>query len=125
QSAQEGRNPLGRDRPGVRGGGLRFHPELTSSPQAVAAGPAELANRHSGAAEVIEAGYLVAADGFGSPVRHALGIEADGPGPMFTTLTAIVEADLTAALRARTVTTPSLPHPHPFTIPPPHHHTRL
>ena len=27
-------------------------------------------------------------DGFHSPARRALGIEADGPGPMFTALTA-------------------------------------
>jgi len=107
---------LVRDKARALGAELRFHTELTSFTQDVDTVTAELANRHSGAAEVIEAGYLVAADGFGSPVRHALGIEADGPGPMFTTLTAIVEADLTAALRGRTVSIAYLQQPRPFTI---------
>ena len=107
---------LVRDKARALGAELRFHTELTSFTQDVDTVTAELANRHSGAAEVIEAGYLVAADGFGSPVRHALGIEADGPGPMFTTLTAIVETDLTAALRGRTVSIAYLQQPRPFTI---------
>src|SRR5262245_61194216 len=107
---------LVRDKARALGAELRFHTELTSFTQDDDKVTAELANRQSGAAEVIEAGYLVAADGFGSPMRHALGIEADGPGPMFTTLTAIVEADLTAALRGRTVSIAYLQQPRPFTI---------
>jgi putative polyketide hydroxylase len=77
---------------------------------------AGLTNRATGATEIIEADHLVAADGFHSPVRQALGIEVDGPGPMFTTMTAIVEADLTAALRGRSVTIAYLQQPRPFTI---------
>lgn len=59
----------------------------------------------------MEADYLVAADGFHSPVRQALGIETDGPGQLFTTMTAIVKADLTAALRGREVTIAYLQQP--------------
>ena len=55
-------------------------------------------------------------DGFHSPAQRALGIEADGPGPMFTTMTAIVEADLTAALRGRAASIACLQQPPPFTI---------
>jgi putative polyketide hydroxylase len=105
-----------RDKARALGAELRFHTELTSFTQDDQAVTAKLTNRQTGATEVVEAGYLVAADGFGSPVRHALGIEVDGPGPMFTTMTAIVEADLTAALRGRTVSIAYLQQPRPFTI---------
>jgi len=47
-------------------------------------------------------------DGFHSPARRALGIEADGPGPMFTALT--------AALRGRAASVAWLQQPRPFTI---------
>jgi len=107
---------LVRDKARGLGAELRFHTELTSFTQDGHTVTAELTNRHSGAAEVLEAGYLIAADGFGSPVRRTLGIEADGPGPMFTTVTAIVEADLTAALRGRAVSIAYLQQPRPFTI---------
>jgi len=95
---------------------LRFHTELTSFTQDEHAVTAALTDRATGATEVLEADQLVAADGFHSPVRDALGIEVDGPGPMFTTMTAIVEADLTAALRGRTVSIAYLQQPRPFTI---------
>jgi putative polyketide hydroxylase len=98
------------------GAELRFHTELTSFTQDDHVVTAKLTNRATGATEVLEADYLVAADGFGSPVRGALGIEVDGPGPLFTTMTAVVEADLTAALRGRTVSIAYLQQPRPFTI---------
>jgi putative polyketide hydroxylase len=98
------------------GAELRFHTELTSFTQDDQAVTATLTNRNTGATQVLQADYLVAADGFGSPVRQALGIEVDGPGPLFTTMTAIVEADLTAALRGRTVSIAYLQQPRPFTI---------
>jgi putative polyketide hydroxylase len=98
------------------GAELRFHTELTSFTQDNQAVTARLTDRQTGTTEVVEADYLVAADGFHSPVRHALGIEVDGPGPLFTTMTAIVEADLTAALRGRTVSIAYLQQPRPFTI---------
>jgi hypothetical protein len=56
-------------------------------------------------------------DGFHSPARRVLGIGADGPGPMLIiTLTAIVEADLTAAPRGRAASAGCLQQPRPFTI---------
>ena len=98
------------------GAELRYHTELTSFTQDDQTVTAELTDRATGATETLEADYLVAADGFHSPVRHALGIEVDGPGLLFTTMTAIVEADLTAALRGRDVTIAYLQQPRPFTI---------
>jgi hypothetical protein len=55
-------------------------------------------------------------DGFHGPARRALGIGPNGPGPMFTVMTAIVEADLTAALRGRAASATYLRQPRPFTI---------
>jgi putative polyketide hydroxylase len=49
-------------------------------------------------------------------VRRALGVDADGPGPLFHTITAIVEADLGPALRGRRVSIAYLQQPRPFTI---------
>ena len=39
-----------------------------------------------------------------------------GPGPLFTTLTAIVDADLTPAIRGRQVSIAYLQRPRPFTL---------
>jgi putative polyketide hydroxylase len=107
---------LVRDRAREVGADLRFFAEMTSFTQSADGVTAAVTNRGSGASEIIQADYLVAADGAGSPVRHALGIEAGGPGLMFTTLTAIVDADLTSALRGRAVTIAYLQRPRPFTI---------
>jgi putative polyketide hydroxylase len=105
-----------RDKARELGAELRFHTELGSFTQDDHQVTAQLTDRTTGATEVVEADHLVAADGFHSPVRQALGIETDGPGPLFTTMTAIVDADLTAALRGRTVTIAYLQQPRPFTI---------
>jgi putative polyketide hydroxylase len=105
-----------RDKARELGAELRFHTELGSFTQDDQAVTARLTSQEIGTTEVVEADYLVAADGFHSPVRHALGIEVAGPGPLFTTMTAIVEADLTPALRGRTVSIAYLQQPRPFTI---------
>jgi hypothetical protein len=55
-------------------------------------------------------------NGFYSFARRALGIGADGPGPMFTVMTAIVQADLTAAFRGRAAGVAYLQQLRPFTI---------
>jgi putative polyketide hydroxylase len=107
---------LVRDKARGLGAELRFHTELTSFTQDGHKATAQLTNHATGATEVLEADYLVAADGNPSNVRQTLGIEADGPGPLFTTMTAIVEADLTAALRGRAVSIAYLQQPRPFTI---------
>jgi putative polyketide hydroxylase len=98
------------------GAELRYHTELTGFTQDGQGVTATLTDRAGGATETVEAGYLVAADGFHSPVRHDLGIEVDGPGPLFTTMTAIVDADLNPAVRGRAVTIAYLQRPRPFTI---------
>ena len=107
---------LVRDRARVLGAELRFYTELTSFAQDDDLVTANVTDRSTGAAETIQAEYLIAADGFPSPVRHFLGIDVDGPGPLFTTMTAIVEADLTPALRGRGASIAYLQQPRPFTI---------
>jgi hypothetical protein len=56
------------------------------------------------------------ADGFHGPARRALGVEADGPGPVFTAMTAVVEAGLTAAVRGGAADAAWLEPPRPVTI---------
>jgi 2-polyprenyl-6-methoxyphenol hydroxylase-like FAD-dependent oxidoreductase len=107
---------LVRDRARQLGVDLRFHTELTTFTQDANGVKATLLDRATGETYDLEAEYVVGADGFHSPIRNALGIEVDGPGPLFTTLTAIVDADLTPALRGRTATIAYLQKPRPFTI---------
>ena len=64
----------------------------------------------------MRADYLVAADGWDSPVRERLGIGLDGPGPFFHVVTALVDADLRPALRGRRVNIAYLQQPRPGTI---------
>jgi 2-polyprenyl-6-methoxyphenol hydroxylase-like FAD-dependent oxidoreductase len=106
-----------RDRALELGVDVRFGTELTSFQQDDQGVTARLADRTAGDAEyTVRAAYLVAADGFHSPVRTALGIELDGPGMLFHTITAIVDADLTPALRGRPVSIAYLDRPRPYTI---------
>ena len=77
---------------------------------------AVIRDRATGDEQTVRADYLVAADGIHSPIRQRLGIDADGPGPLFSTITAIVEADLNPALRGRKASIAYLQRPQPFTI---------
>ncbi|MFD0903965.1 FAD-dependent monooxygenase [Actinomadura sediminis] len=109
-----------RDRAGELGARIRYGVELASFEQDADGVTARLVDRATGTAEIVRAGYLVAADGFHSPVRGALGVELDGPGTLFHTITAIVDADLTPATRGRAIGTAYLQRPLPFTIMMPH-----
>lgn len=94
---------LVRDRAAALGAELRFGTELTAYEQSSSGVIATLRSRGGRAEEEkIEADYLIAADGVNSRIRTGLGIGVDGPGSLFHTLTALVDADLTPALRGRT-----------------------
>jgi putative polyketide hydroxylase len=95
---------------------IRFSTELTSFEQDGAGITAVLKDRRSGAERTVRANYLVAADGWNSPVRRRLGIGTDGPGPFFHTITAMIDADLTPALRGRRVSIAYLQQPRPGTV---------
>lgn len=102
------------------GAELLFNTELIAFDQDSDGVTAVVRDRVTGHENTVNASYLVAADGVNSPIRTRLGIEVHGPGPLFTTMTAIVEADLTPALRGRSVTMAYLERPQPFTIMMPH-----
>jgi putative polyketide hydroxylase len=98
------------------GADVRFSTELVSFQQDGDGVTAVLRDRRDGAERTVRAGWLVAADGANSPVRQALGIATDGPGVLFNTVTTMIEADLTPALRGRRVSIAYLQQPRPFTI---------
>jgi 2-polyprenyl-6-methoxyphenol hydroxylase-like FAD-dependent oxidoreductase len=93
-----------------RGADLRFSTELTWFDQDDAGVTAVLHDRAIGQQQTVRAGYLIAADG-NSPIRRRLGIGVDGPGPLFTTITAIVEADLNPPCAAARSPSPTCSSP--------------
>ncbi|MCK2216993.1 FAD-dependent monooxygenase [Actinomadura sp. ATCC 31491] len=64
----------------------------------------------------VRARWLVAADGNRSPVRHALGVEADGPGVLGHAAHFLFDADLGPALRGRRFLLAYLDQPAPGTV---------
>jgi putative polyketide hydroxylase len=99
-----------------RGADLYFSTELDWFDQDDAGVTAVLDDRAVGQQQTVRADYLIAGHGNHSPVRQRLGIGVDGPVQLLTTITAIVEADLTPALRGRKVSIAYLQQPQPFTI---------
>jgi putative polyketide hydroxylase len=98
------------------GADIRFATELTSWAQDESGITAVLRDRRTGTEQTVRAGYLVAADGWDSPIRGQLGIAMDGPGPFFQVVTALITADLRPALRGRPVNIAYLQQPRPGTI---------
>jgi putative polyketide hydroxylase len=105
-----------RDRVEELGADVRFSTELTSFEQDDAGVTAVLEDRRTGAERTVRADYLVAADGWDSPVRQRLGIGTDGPGPFFNTVSLMIYADLRPALRGRRVSIAYLQRPRPGTV---------
>jgi putative polyketide hydroxylase len=98
------------------GAHIRFSTELVSFNQDDTGITAVVKDRRTGAAQSVRADYLVAGDGWDSPIRQQLGICLDGPGPFFHVVTALVDADLRPALRQRRVNIAYLQRPRPGTI---------
>jgi putative polyketide hydroxylase len=105
-----------RDRARELGADVRFGTELMSFEQDGAGVTAVLQDRRTGTERMLQADYLIAADGANSSIRRRLGIDIDGPGVLYHTITAMVEADLTPALRGRRVDIAYLQRPRPYTI---------
>jgi putative polyketide hydroxylase len=105
-----------RDKAAELGADIRFSTELISLDQSETTVTALLKDRQTGAERTVQADYVVAADGWDSPIRQRLGIGLDGPGPFFHVLTALIDADLRPALQGRTVNIAYLQQPRPGTI---------
>ncbi|HEY8202266.1 MAG TPA: FAD-dependent monooxygenase [Actinomycetota bacterium] len=93
------------------GADVRYSTELVSFEQDVHGVTAVIRDRSTGEETRVLADWLVAADGYTSPVRKQLGIPVDGPGPFFHVLTMTIDADLTPALRGRRVSIAYLQQP--------------
>src|SRR5215218_3546500 len=98
------------------GAAIRFSTELVAFEQDDTGIRAVLKDRRTGTEQSVRADYVVAADGWDSPIRAQLGIGLDGPGPFFHVVTALVDADLRPALRGRRVNIAYLQQPRPGTI---------
>jgi putative polyketide hydroxylase len=98
------------------GAEVRFSTELASFEQDDTGVTAVLRNRQSGVERTMLADYLIATDGYASPVRRRLGVGTSGPGPFFHTISLMIEADLRAALRGRRVSIAYLQQPSPGTV---------
>ena len=105
-----------RNRAEELGADVRFSTELTSFEQDDAGVTAVLEDRRTGAERTVRADYVISADGWDSPVRQRLGVGTDGPGPFFHTITAMIDVDLSPALRGRPVSIAYLQRPRPGTV---------
>ncbi|MFI6170959.1 FAD-dependent monooxygenase [Nocardia sp. NPDC051052] len=93
--------PLLTDVARERGGDLRFGVELSDF-ETTDHGVIATVRDQTGAISTIQADYLIAADGAGSPIRRALGITAWELPPTHHYLNIFVRTDLTEVLHGRT-----------------------
>ncbi|WP_329084050.1 MULTISPECIES: FAD-dependent monooxygenase [unclassified Streptosporangium] len=101
QSRVEG---LLRDRAEKLGADLRFSTELVSLEQDADGVTALVVDRVTGEETSVRADYLVAADGYRSPVRDRLGIPTTGKGDLGHACVIMFDADLGDLVRDREVT---------------------
>jgi putative polyketide hydroxylase len=95
------------------GADIRFSTELVCFDQDDTGITAIVKDRPTGAEQMVRADYMVAADGWDSPIRRRLGIDLDGPGPFFQVVTALVDADLRPALHGPGSISPTCSSPAP------------
>ncbi len=95
--AQDRLEPLLRDKARELGADLRLGTELVRFEQDTDGVTACLRDR-TGHESTLRAGYMIAADGSGSPVRDALGIGRTGPGHLQTMRSVLFRAPLEAYL---------------------------
>jgi putative polyketide hydroxylase len=105
-----------RDRARGLGADVRFATELMSFEQDGTGVTVVLQDRRTGTERTLQADYLIAADGANGSIRRRLGIDVDGLGVLYHTITVMVDADLTPALRGRRVDIAYLQRPRPYTI---------
>lgn len=93
--------PILRARAEELGACIRFNTELVSSAQDVHGVRAVIRDRESGGEHNVSARYLVAADGYKSPIRCQLGIPLRGPGTLAHYVSILFQADVSEILRKR------------------------
>nr|BAJ52694.1 putative polyketide hydroxylase [Streptomyces sp. TA-0256] len=98
---QDELEPLLRERAEESGADLRFGHELVGHSQDADGVTATVRRRDTGEQYTVRAGYMVVADGAGSPVRERLGITRDGHGVLAHYLNIHFRADLTELLGER------------------------
>ena len=103
-----------RDRARELGAEIRFGTELINWDQDGDRVTATI--RGGGEETLVEADYLIAADGWDSPVRESLGIPVPGPGVLARCATVVFEADLAEALGGREVMIAYLNTPRPGSV---------
>lgn len=94
--------PVLRDLARERGGDLRFGTELTSFVRNGDRVTATVTDVRGGGTEVLEADYLIAADGAASPIRRMLDIKSTTRPPTRHYLNLYFHADLSDLVRGRT-----------------------
>ncbi|MFI6930348.1 FAD-dependent monooxygenase [Streptomyces sp. NPDC050287] len=92
-----------RDRVRDAGCDVRYHTELTSFAVDEDGVTVETLDRGTQKPRTVRAEYVVAADGGRSPVRELLGIGQSGPGTLSHLVSFFFTADLTEALRGRSI----------------------
>ena len=100
---QDRLEPILREAAEERGAHVRYGTEMVSFSQDADGVTAVLRDRASGAEETVRTGYLVAADGYRSPVREHLGIRVEQLGPTGYAVSALFRADLGRVLDGRHV----------------------
>ena len=98
------------------GADVRYSTELDSFDQDNEGVTAVVRDLRTGAERTVRAAYLVAADGYRSPIRNRLGIRAEGPGTLMHTISVVFTADLTGPLRGRDIGLAHLNRPAPGTL---------
>lgn len=94
-AAQDYLEPIILDRARQLGADIRFTTEFLDFKQDANGVTAHIRDRYDHEkTSTVHADYLIAADGYRSPVRTELGIEMHGPGTLTTSIAVVFEADL-------------------------------
>jgi 2-polyprenyl-6-methoxyphenol hydroxylase-like FAD-dependent oxidoreductase len=97
---QQSLEPLLHGRAKELGARLAYRTELVGFEQDAEGVTAEVRDVESGETRPIRAQYMIAADGWRSPVREALGIGMEGPGRLSDSITIYFKADCSRFLEA-------------------------
>ncbi len=101
---QDRLEPILRAHAAQRGADIRFNTEMLEFEQDDSGVRARIKDHQSGAEEMVEARYMVAADGHGGTIRQQLGIAQSGTDRLQHWMNIIFETDLAPLLQGRRFT---------------------